>query len=40
MNDLPKYQYKNILTVIYVVVFTILCGISGGYTVRDIIRNF
>ena len=40
MNGLPKYHWKNILTVIYVVVFTILCGISGGYTVRDIIRNF
>jgi amino acid permease len=38
-NDYHKYHWKNILTVIYIVVFTILCCISGGYTVRDIVRN-
>ena len=38
-NDYHKYHWKNILTIIYIVVFTILCCISGGYTVRDIVRN-
>ena len=40
MNELPKYHWKNILTVIYVVVFTVLCYISGGYTVRDLLGIF
>ena len=39
LNDYHKYHWKNVCTVIYVVVFTILCCISGGYTVRDIVNN-
>ena len=39
LNDYHKYHWKNVCTVIYIVVFTILCCISGGYTVRDIVNN-
>ncbi len=39
LNQYHKYHWKNVFTVIYVAVFTILCCISGGYTVRDIVRN-
>ena len=39
LNEYHKYHWKNVFTVIYVAVFTILCCISGGYTVRDIVRN-
>ena len=38
-NDYPKYHWINVLAVIYIVVFSILCCIAGGYTIRDIIKN-
>ena len=38
-NDYPKYHWKNILTVIYIIVFSILCCIAGAYTIRDIVKN-
>ena len=39
LNDYPRYHWKNVLTVIYMVVFIILCAISGGFTVKDIVNN-
>ena len=38
-NDYPKYHWKNVLAVIYIIVFSILCCIAGGYTIRDIVNN-
>ncbi len=38
-NDYPKYHWKNILTVIYIIVFSILCCIAAPYTIRDIVKN-
>ena len=39
LNQYHKYHWINVCTVIYIGVFSILCCISGGYTVRDIVRN-
>ena len=38
-DDDPKYRCKNVLTVIYLVVFIIICAISDGFTVKDIVNN-
>lgn len=39
LNEYHKYHWKNVLTVIYMVVFIILCAISGGFTIKDIVNN-
>ena len=39
LNEYPRYHWKNVLSVIYMVVFIILCAISGGFTVKDIVNN-
>ena len=39
LNDYPRYHCKNVLIVIYMVVFIILCAISGCFTVKDIVNN-
>ena len=39
LNDYNRYHWKNVLTVIYMVVFIILCAISGGFTIKDIVNN-
>jgi len=39
LNEYHRYHWKNVLTVIYMVVFIILCAISGGFTIKDIVNN-